>query len=129
MWASRLQTLTAQSTTEAEFISLAHCVREIHWLRATLAELDVYQSAPTTVHQDNLGTITWTNEVQGLRKVKHIGIRYHYVRDAVDSKSIQVQYIPSAENKADGLTKVLVMSAFENFRSSLMCVCHPTTTH
>ena len=91
VWSSRLQTVTAQSTAEAEFISLAHCVREIHWVRATLVELKVFQSQPTVVHQDNLGTISSTNEVQGLRKVKHIGIRYHYVRDAVDSKALEVE--------------------------------------
>ena len=105
VWASLLQTLPVQSTTEAEFISLAHCVREIHWIRATMAELNVYQAAPTIVHQDILGAICWTNEVQGLRKVKHIGIRYHNLRDAVDSKTVRVQYIASTENKADGLTK------------------------
>lgn len=120
--ASRLQTLCAQSTTEAEFISLAHCAREIHWIRATLAELSVDQKGPTIVHQDNLGAIYWTNEVQGLRKVKHIGIRYHYVRDAVEEKSVEVKYTPSNENKADGLTKVLVSSSFEAFKSVVGCI-------
>ena len=123
VWASRLQTLTAQSTTEAEFISLAHCVREIHWIRSTLSELNASQSAPTVLHQDNLGTISWTTEVQGLRRVKHIGIRYHYVRDAVDSKKIQIQYTTSSENKADGRTKVLVTTPFDNFCRSVMCIC------
>ena len=122
VWASRLQTLTAQSTTEAEFISLAHCVREIHWIRAMLNEVDASQPKPTVVHQDNLGTISWTNEVQGLRKVKQIGIRYHYVRDAVDCKAVQVQYNASADNKADGLTKVLVTVAFKRFCEGLICL-------
>ena len=85
-----------------------------------MAELNVYQAAPTIMHQDNLGEICWTNEVQGLREVKHIGIRYHYVRNAVDSKTVRVQYIASTENKADGLTKVLVIADFENFRSGLL---------
>jgi len=56
--ASRLQTLTAQSTTEAEFISLAHCVREVHWIRATLSELEAEQSNPTFVHQDKFSVQT-----------------------------------------------------------------------
>lgn len=125
VWASRLQSLTAQSTTEAEFISMAHCVREIHWIRTMLTELGVSQKGPTVVHQDNLGTISWTNEVQGLRKVKHIGIRYHYVRDAVDARAIEVEYVPSTENKADGLTKVLVTSPFKMFRRQLNCLPGP----
>ena len=124
VWASRLQTLTAQSTTEAEFISLAHCVRELHWIRATVSELKAEQSNPTVVHQDNLGTISWTTEIQVIRKVKHIGIRYHYVRDAVDEKAIEVEYVPSSENKADGLTKVLVTSAFDSFTSAMSIFTH-----
>ena len=84
VWASRLQTLTAQYTTESEFISLAHFVREIHRIRAKMAELNVYQAAPTIVHHDNLGAICWTNEVQELREAKNIGIRYHYVHDVDD---------------------------------------------
>ena len=97
-------------------------MREIHWIRATLAELNVYQAAPTIANQDNLGAICWSNEVQGLRKVDHIGIRYFYVNDAVESKTVRVQYIASTENKADGPTKVLVIAYFEKFRSGLLCL-------
>lgn len=122
VWASRLQTITAQSTTEEELISLAQCVREVSWIRTTLAELGVAQDNQTAVYQDNLGTISWTTEVQGLRKVKHIGIRHHYVCDAVDDRQIIVEYTPPNENKADGLTKVLVTSPFRLFRSVICCI-------
>ena len=122
VWSSRLQSLTAQLTTESEFISLPHCVCEIHWIRVTLDELGVSQSDPTVLHQDNLGAIIFTNELQGVRKVKHIGIRYHYVRDVVDSKALQVQYFASTDNKADGLTKVLVTDVFKKVRKGLMCL-------
>lgn len=84
-----------------------------------MAELEAIQTQPTVLHQDNLGAICWTTEVQGLRKVKHIGIRYHYVRDAVDERAVQVEYVASADNKADGLTKVLVTSNFESFKSAV----------
>ena len=128
--ASRLQTLTAQSTTEAEFISLAHCVREVHWIRATLSELEAEQSNLTVVHQDNLGAISWTTEIQGLRKVKHIGIRYHFLRDAVEEEAIEVTYISSAKNKADRLTKVLVTSVFQSFKSAMHVMSrNDTATH
>ena len=87
-----------------------------------MAELNVYQAAPTIVQQDNLGAICWTNAVQGLRKVKHIGIRYHFVRNAVATKTKRVQYIAYTENKTDSLMKVLVIEDFEKFRSGLLCL-------
>lgn len=65
------------------------------------------EKAPTSVLQDNLGTITWTQDVQGLRRVKHVGLRYHFVREMVDNMDIKVIYTPSDKNKADSLTKIL----------------------
>lgn len=40
--------------------------------------------------QDNLGAISWTNTVQGLRRVKHVALRYHYVRSIVEEKIVRV---------------------------------------
>ena len=107
LWSSRLQTATALSTTEAEFTALSSCVRDVIWLRAVLSELGMTSRLPTTVFQDNLGAIAWTDEVQGLRRVKHVGIRYHFVRGSVERREVEIVYTPSAENKADSLTKVL----------------------
>lgn len=116
VWFSKLQTYTSLSSSEAEFFSLAHCVREIIWIGDVLHELGVPQMSPTTVLQDNLGTISWTEEMQGLRKVKHIGVKYHYVRDTVDSETVQVSHTPSSENRADSLTKVLVGEDYKKHR-------------
>lgn len=107
VWQSKLQQATATSTAEAEFAALSTCAREVGWLRGVLAELHLQDDSPTTVLQDNLGTITWTQDVQGLRRVKHVGLRYHFVREMVDNMAIKVVYVPSDKNKADSLTKVL----------------------
>ena len=71
--------------------------------------------------QDNLGTIRWTEDVQGLRKVKHIGMRYHYVRDAVDTRNVAVQYTESEHNRADMLTKILTGDPFVQHCTWLGC--------
>lgn len=99
MWTSKLQTATALSTSEAEFSALADTVREISWLRAVLNDIGLELPKPTTIFQDNLGTISWTEEVQGLRKAKHIGIKYHYVKESVQNGKIEVQYIPSEKTE------------------------------
>lgn len=59
------------------------------------------------MYQDNLGCINWTESVHGLRNVKHVGIKYHYVRDLVCRSVINVVYVRSDENRADSLTKIL----------------------
>lgn len=77
------------------------------WIRSVLEELSIAQASETIIYQDNLGFIKWTSHVQGLRHVKHVALRYHYIRNIVESRQIKVVYTPSAKNKADSLTKVL----------------------
>lgn len=119
LWKSKLQPSTSLSTTEAEFYALSECVRDIVWVRQLFAEIGLAVQYPTNVYQDNLGTISWTTEVQGLRKVKHVGIRYSYVREAVDNQLVNVLYTPSIKNKADSLTKALVGPTYEEHRTML----------
>ena len=121
VWSSKLQNATTLSTTEAEFYALSSCVRDVQWMRAVLDELQGHQGKPTVIYQDNLGTIRWTEDVQGLRKVKHIGIRYHFVRDAVEDKDVTVVYTESAKNRADSLTKILPGEPFGIHRRWLGC--------
>ena len=116
IWTSKLQPSVALSTTEAEFYALSECIREVNWVRQLFIELDIEMSSPTPVQQDKLGAIKWTKEVQGLRNVKHVRIRYHFVKEAVQRKDVEVVYTPSVENKADPLTKVLGGSLFDTHR-------------
>lgn len=75
LWSSKLQTSVATSTAEAEFFALSDCTRDVKWTRLVLRELSIPVPERTTIHQDILGTIYWTDAVQGLRKIKYVGIR------------------------------------------------------
>lgn len=121
LWTSKLQKATALSTTEAEFAALSDTVREVKWMRSVLEDIGFHIPSPSVIHQDNLGTITWTEQVQGLRKVKHIGIKYHYVRECVQGGHVEIKYCPSSENRADSLTKALTGKQFEQHREWLHC--------
>lgn len=74
-----MKTSVDQSTTEADFAAFASCVSEATWLGYLLSDLDVPVERPIKLLQDNLGEICWTEHVQGLRKVKHVGIKYHAI--------------------------------------------------
>lgn len=106
-WISKMQAATATSTTEAEFSALGTCVREISWLRQLLTDIGSPESGHTTIYQDNLGAIRWSEDVQGLRRVKYVGIKYHVVRSKVDSGDVTVIFTSSATNRTDSLTKIL----------------------
>ena len=38
---------------------------------------------------------------------KHINIRYHFLKDLVEQKVLEVEYVPTNDNIADMLTKPL----------------------
>lgn len=107
LWTSRLQAATALSTSEAEFAALASCAHDVVWIRSIIGDNDKDLLTVTTIYQDNLGAITWKNHVQGLRKVKHVSLRYHYVRSVAEDGTIKVLYVPSTNNHAASLAKIL----------------------
>lgn len=116
---SRLQSSTAQSTAEAEFAALVGWVRGLSWICMILQSIDVDRNNSTKVYQENVGTSSWTEDVQGLRKVKHVGNKYNYVRDIVEYRTSAVEYVESANRLADTLTKALVGHSYDQHRKCL----------
>ena len=49
------------------------------------------------------------------RRMKHVDIKYHWVRQAIEDGLIQVEYISTALMVADGLTKPLGPQKFNRF--------------
>lgn len=80
---------------------------------------------PTTMYGDILPSMTWTDELHGFRNANHIGQKYHYDREVVQSGEVGKIYTPSAENRADGLTNALVGDTF--FRQRLLGDVHRPT--
>ena len=52
-------------------------------------------------------------------KLKHIEIRYHYIRDMVRRGAVKLQNVGTNEQVADVLTKPLSRVKFEYFRDKL----------
>ena len=49
-------------------------------------------------------------------KLKHIEIKYHYIRDMVQKGAMKLQYVVMDEQIVDVLTKPLARVKFEYFR-------------
>jgi histone deacetylase 1/2 len=52
-------------------------------------------------------------------RTKHVEVDYHFVRDRVAKKEIQIRFIPSKDQLVDVLTKPLASSDFSSLRSKL----------
>jgi len=104
-WKSKRQQTVALSTAEAEYMALSDASREVTWLRRILLNFNCEQVSPTVVFDDNQGCIALAKNPVEHERTKHIDIRYHFIREMVESKVIDVQYIRSEDMLADLLTK------------------------
>ena len=108
----------SRSSTEAKYKALANATAEIIWVKAMLKELGIYAQTPC-LWCDNLGaTYLSANPVVHAR-TKHIEIDYHFVRERVASKELDIRFIPSKDQVVDGFTKALATRQFEEFKRNL----------
>jgi hypothetical protein len=115
-WSSRKQGSIAQSTAEAPYIVAS---REAVWLRKLLSDLFSADLEPTVIHCDNHSCIKVSENLVFHDRAKHIEMRYHYVSDMVQKNILSIQYVPTAEQTADILTKPLSLTKFVYFRDKL----------
>jgi hypothetical protein len=111
-WKSRRQPTVALSTMESEYMALTEATKELKWIRTFLAELDNSNAessgnSSTDLFSDNQSAIALAKNPVSHARAKHIDIRHHFIREAIDDKIIWLQYIPTTEMTADSLTKAL----------------------
>jgi len=118
-WSSKKQLIIALSSTEAEYIAQTHAAKEGIWLRAFVEEIRGPSNRPMTINCDNQGAIALAKDNKFHSRTKHIDLRYHFIREAVDDGKINVNYIPTEENISDILTKALPKPKFQMFVEKL----------
>jgi hypothetical protein len=118
-WSSRRQGSIAQSTVEAEYIVASAASREAVWLKKLLSDLFNVELEPILIHCDNQSCIKLSENPVFHDRSKHIEMRYQYVRDMVQKNILSIQYVPTAEQTADILTKPLSLTKFVYFRDKL----------
>ncbi|KAF8824317.1 hypothetical protein HHX47_DHR8000004 [Lentinula edodes] len=117
-WTSHAQKTIAHSSTEAEYMALSDCSRQVVWIRNLLEELG-YKLDAIPIAGDNQGSIFMASNPVTSKHSKHIDIRYHYIREVVERGLVQVFFVDGSNNPADLFTKNLGRIKFELFRSML----------
>ena len=74
---------------------------------------------PTVIFEDNQGAIAIAKNPVSHSRTKHIDIKYHYVREAVQSGIVNLKYCPTEEMIADILTKPLTKGKFTLLRTKM----------
>ena len=112
-WATQKQRTVALSTTEAEYMALCKCAKHTQWTLSLLQQLDFIVELPLKLFCDSSGAKDIAENNVFHKQTKHIDIRYHYTRELINKRIINILPVPSMENVADLLTKP---SAIEQHR-------------
>ena len=118
-WSSKKQNVISLSSTEAEYVAQTHAAKEAIWLRKFISEIQGSGEKQLTIHCDNQGAIALAKDNKFHGRTKHIDLRYHFIREAVEDGKIEMKYIPTDENVSDIFTKALPRPKFERFQESL----------
>ena len=89
------------------------------FLHELLSALVNNSTSPTTVYCDNDAASILTEDHVWHTRVKHIRVKYHYVRELVTNKELAVHRVRSADTTADILTKPLGRTDFVRLRHNL----------
>jgi hypothetical protein len=106
-WDSKKQKTVALSTTEAEYMARSECVKEAIYLQRFLRELGFDKNAELVIFCDNRSCLKLAENPTFHARSKHIDIRHHFLRDALQDKKVSVAYVPTNGQVADFLTKGL----------------------
>jgi len=118
-WMSKKQPIVTLSTCEAEYVATTSCVCHAVWLRNLLKELEMSEKEPTSIFVDNKSSITLSKNPVFYYRSKHIDTRYHYIREYIERKDVQVEYVKSQDQVADIFTKPLKHEDFIKLRGLL----------
>ena len=121
-WFSRVQRITATATSESEYVALAENVNELRFLRQVKAFMVPRIDYNIRIHEDNEGAMKMAENRFSSRRTRHIDVKHHMVRDALDGEIIRVEYIKSREQHADVLTKAINAKSFEKHARFLLNV-------
>ena len=120
-WLCKKQFTVALSSVEAEYLymALSDGVREILYVRNLLKEFFKVEQ-PIHAHVDSKGAAYLAEKNVNNKRSKHIDVRFHFVRQHIAEKVIELFYVPTQENIADIFTKALPPTALKKLSKKLL---------
>ena len=116
-WVSKKQPIVTLFTCEAEYVAATSCVCHAIWLQNSLKELGLPQEKPTMILVDNKLAIDLDKNPVFHNQSKHIDTRYHYIRESIARKDVQLEYMKCHDQVANIFTKPLKQEDFTKLRS------------
>jgi hypothetical protein len=110
LWYSKMQGPTAQSTMEAEYMSMAPAMQNMNFIRNIVNQTRIpgirFKYA-STLYVDNKAALAVANNPVRHSSTKHVALKYQYTQDCVKAGQVVTEYVRSDENCSDPMTKAV----------------------
>ncbi|GJU70748.1 retrotransposon protein, putative, ty1-copia subclass [Tanacetum coccineum] len=108
-WKSTKQSISATSSTDAEYIAAFDASKEAVWIHKFISGLNVVPTIeePITMYCDNTGAIAIANDHGVTKGARHFRAKVHYLRETIDLGDVRIEQIDTDDNLADPFTKAL----------------------
>ncbi|CAA0832460.1 Gamma-glutamyl hydrolase 1 [Striga hermonthica] len=94
----------------AEYIALTEAGKDLLWFKRFLQQLGMKQEM-YDIHCDSQSALDLSKNAMYHSRTKHIDVKYHWLRQAVEEQQFRLEKIYTDDNPADMMTKV--KNAFE----------------
>ena len=126
-YSSKRQACIAMSSTEAEIIAASACAVELVHFSRLLGEMGLPQGV-VELKVDNSGAVELSRDRKSCHRSRHVDRRYFKVRELSYEGWLRVVPVPTADNSADLLTKVLSRDVYARHRARLFNSSAPRST-
>uniref|UniRef100_A0A2N9HV06 Reverse transcriptase Ty1/copia-type domain-containing protein n=1 Tax=Fagus sylvatica TaxID=28930 RepID=A0A2N9HV06_FAGSY len=105
---------------EAEYRALVSTSAELRWLRTLVKDLGIYFYDPPILWCDNVSALGIASNPVFHARTKHIEVDFHFIRERVIRKDLQVKFVSTVDQLADIFTKGLPSPRFQDLQSKLL---------
>ena len=118
-WSARKQRTVSRSSTKSKYKAVADATAEVMWIQTLLRELNINSPEAVKLWCDNIGAKYLSANPVFHARTKHIEVDYHFVRERVARRLLDIEFVSSGDQIADGFTKALSVRLLENFKHNL----------
>ncbi|TPX57259.1 DNA-directed DNA polymerase [Powellomyces hirtus] len=125
-WQSKRQVTIAMSSTESEYMAYTAAAKEAMWYRTLLHNIrgDDLILAPIVIFCDNQPAQALAENPIAHACSKHIDVRHHFIREALNNKLVKLVHVNTNDNVADILTKHTTSDTVQRHSTTMDC-CTP----
>lgn len=121
-WSSRNQAIVSRSNIESKYKSLANSIVEVIWVQSLQQELFVSLRKSPILWCANLGAMYLIANPFFNARTKHIKVDYHFIRERVACKLLEINFISSQDQIADIFTKALMIHHLTSLKYNINLV-------